>query len=383
MFKRYLGLILLVGGLQALLGSVAMASPPVPGSGWEVFGTFNPTNLMPGGKGELNLYVYNTGELPSSPEGATLTDTLPEALEATPPAGCSGTKVVVCHLGEVQPIAEPARLHIPVSVASDASEASSPVDLVSVSGGGASGPAEARVPVVFSTGEASLGFANADAWLTNANGLVDTQAGSHPYELTMVFAPNVHDIPPSQLSAELATGGEPHAIDVNLPPGLVGEPGAVPKCPREQFDAGNEDGEEGCPADTEIGEDYALVPGTFGHFVVFNLVPPPGVAAEFGFDFAGTHTFLDARVRSGGDYGITEHANVPQLGVRFNTVRIWGVPGEHPQNGSGSTRPFLSLPTSCGAPPVFSVEMLGTWQDPGAFAEASFPWHNNRGVPVG
>ena len=116
------------------------------------------------------------------------------------------------------------------------------------------------------------------------------------------------------------------ALDVNLPPGLVGEPGAVPKCTREQFDNG---AEGKCPADTAIGVDEATVAGPSGVFTVYNLVPPPGVAAQFGFNFNGTHTFLDAKVRSGGDYGITEHVNVPQLKVLFNTITIWGVPGEH------------------------------------------------------
>ena len=115
---------------------------------------------------------------------------------------------------------------------------------------------------------------------------------------------------------------------------------------------------------------------------MYNLVPPPGVAAEFGFEFNGTHVFLDARVRSGGDYGITVHANVPQLQVIFNTVQIWGVPGEH---GTGApVRPFLTLPTSCGAPPVFSAEMLGTWQDPEAvIPPVVIPWHDSQGEPEG
>ena len=90
------------------------------------------------------------------------------------------------------------------------------------------------MPVVFAAGEAGFGFANADGWITNANGTVDTQAGSHPYEATFVFAPNVNRCGGLRIPA----GGEPHTLNVNLPPGLIGEPGAVPKCPRELFDAG-------------------------------------------------------------------------------------------------------------------------------------------------
>jgi hypothetical protein len=195
----------------------------------------------------------------------------------------------------------------------------------------------------------------------------------------MVFAPDVEEVG----SYELPAGGEAQALDVNLPPGLVGEPGAVPECTREAFDAGEQ---EPCPESTKIGEDHALVAGSGGtgtfNFSVYNLVPPPGVAAQFGFDFNGTRTFLDAGVRSGGDYGITEHVNVPQLKVLFNSVTIWGVPGEH---GTGAPlKPFLTLPTSCGAPPVFSVEMLGTWQHPRETAPvATFTYHNSEGVSVG
>ena len=79
-----------------------------------------------------------------------------------------------------------------------------------------------------------------------------------------------------------------------------------------------------------IGENYPAVSGAgLLRESVFNLVPPPGVAAEFGFDFNGINVFVDARIRSGGDYGITEHANIPQRKVVFNTTTIWGNPGEH------------------------------------------------------
>ena len=214
----------------------------MPAPGWEVFGTLTPTHLEPGGKGLLTLFVYNVGEAENYGESVTLVDTLPEGLEAQPPAGCSGTRVVTCNLtemfGVIPPSGAPTEVLIPVSVAASASNASGPVDLVSVTGGGALGPADARVPVVFGSGEAGFGFANADGWITNADGTADTQAGSHPYELTVVFAPNVND----NSIYELPAGGEPHTLNVNLPAGLIGEPGAVPKCPRALFDA------EECPA---------------------------------------------------------------------------------------------------------------------------------------
>jgi hypothetical protein len=372
-FKRSLVLLLAVCAFLVLAASSAIADTAAPG--WEVFGNFSPTNLSPGSNGVLQLRVYNTGASAVEEEGPTLVDELPEGLEAEPGGKCSGTKVVTCTMREIPPGPRPRSISIIVHVAPAASNIGSPVDRVRVSGGGATAAASATVPVVYSSEPAQFGVANVDGWITNADGTVDRQAGSHPYELTMAFAPNSNEVE----GVELPAGGEPEALDVSLPPGFVGEPSAVPECTRQQFDS-VESG-EGCPADSQIGEDIAVVAGGGGSFAVYNLVPPPGVAAEFGFDFNGTHTFLDAHVRSGGDYGITVHTNVPQLKVLFNTVTIWGTPGEH---GTGAPlKPFLTLPTSCGAPPVFGVEELGTWQHPNAFAQASFPYHDSEGVPVG
>ena len=386
MFKRYLVSLVVVFGLAAVFVSSAVADAPAPG--WEVFGYFSPTNLSPGGNGVLQLHVYNTGASAIEEEGPTLVDELPEGLEAEPGGKCSGTKVVTCTMREIPPGPNPRSISINVHVAADASDVGNPVDHVSVSGAGALGPAAATIPVVYSSEPAGLGFVNVDGWITNADGTVDTQAGSHPYELTMAFAPNADDIE----DFELPAGGEAQALDVNLPPGLVGEPSAVPECTRQQFDSVGSG--EGCPGDSQIGEDIAVVAGGGGSFAVYNLVPPPGVAAQFGFDFNGTHTFLDARVRSGGDYGITEHVNVPQLKILFNTITIWGFPGKHSAEEKGETRseselaeegqrPLLTLPTSCGEPPEFTQEMLGTWQHPDATAPvASFKWHNSEGTPV-
>ena len=63
------------------------------------------------------------------------------------------------------------------------------VDLVSVTGGGALGVSKSRVPVLVRlVSRRRWGFADFDAWLSNADGTTDTQAGSHPYSLTVAFA---------------------------------------------------------------------------------------------------------------------------------------------------------------------------------------------------
>ena len=395
--------LLLVSAICALgLFSVA-AQAETPAPGWEAFGFFGPTNLTPGGSGELHLYVYNVGaETSSGP--LTVTNRLPDGMTATEgKGGCEEKEasVLTCEVGGLAPTKAPAVLLIPVSVPPGLSGMAT--DEIEVAGGGALQPAKATVPVTFSETPAGLGFSNADAWLSNANGTLDTQAGSHPYSLTVAFAMNNT----RSGDEETPAGGEPRVLDVKLPSGLVGDPNAVPQCPRELFDEGEIglDYGEGCPASTNIGYVNVLAKGLASGAVypVFNLVPPPGIAAQFAFDITGsTPVFLDARVRSGGDNGITSHTpNVPQRGTLLFTGTFWGVPAEESHDferrGSGCVpdgkggcgagvpaKPFLTLPTSCGAPAQFTTEETSTWQEESVTpASFTFKTHNQSDEPAG
>jgi uncharacterized repeat protein (TIGR01451 family) len=383
-----------VGALVALSSS---ASAITAAPGWEIFTRVAPTNLPPGGHGEFTIYVYNTGAA-SSVGTATVTDTLPHGLAAT--GGCPGTQVVTCTLGAVGP-GEVASFKIPVDVEREVSGTA--VNQVTVAGGGALVPASASADVTFSALSTSLGFNSFDAWFSNADGTPDTQAGSHPYELTVAFALNDKGL---GVGEETPTGGEVNTVTVNLPPGVVANPTAVPQCSRRAFDAGEEGEEAGeqCPADTQVGTDSVEIEGFgafTGTFKVYNLVPPAGIPAQFAFDWNGTAVFLDSGVRTGGDNGIsTTTANIPQRSVLVNSATIWGVPAEASHNaqrggreciflesGCGSDAPltpFLSLPTSCKAPGEFTAEVLGTWQDPSAMAGPAKAFvHDNDGKPIG
>ena len=399
-------------GVSLCTSAAAFAEEARPG--WEVFGRFGPTELHPGGYGLLTVYVLNSGG-GSVSGSATMVDELPAGLEAVSeiPADheaeqeyivesgeCSGSPVVRCEVSNAQPVGAPAVFRIPVRVSSGTQPTNSLVDLMSVRGGGALGEGKGSVPVVVGAGTAGFGFSGFDGWLSNLDGTTDTQAGSHPYSLSIAFSPNSLG---AGNSKERPAAGEAHALNVNLPPGLVGEPGAVPECTRQQLD-----GEE-CPPTTKVGMDYASIAGPyFLSFEIFNLVPPPGVAAQFGFTVLGQSIFLDSNVRSGGDNGITTHINpYPERGVVFNVATIWGYPGQvqneqaEQRDEPGKSvsqleeegeRPLLTLPTSCGAPPQFGIEALGTWQEENAVAHEDDPlfkaqssdtMHNNAHEPVG
>jgi hypothetical protein len=382
---------LLFCALSLLWSSSALAASEAPG--WHVFGRVLPTNTPPGGEGALELQVYNIGAVEDVNEGPTVTVALPEGVTAT--GGCPGTTVVTCDLGPVS-TGIPTTLYIQVHVAEDVSPAFDGEAQVTVAGGGALVAASTPVPIRIGSTASGLGFSNFDTWFSNPDGTIDTQAGSHPYELTVAYAVNTV----SEEGYNVPTGGEEHDIDVNLPPGLVGNPNAVPQCTREQFDGG-ESGSPECPASSQVGEDLVYVAGAGARLPVYNLVPPAGVAAQFAFVLSGQALFLDAGVRTGADNGITEHANnVPQLTINFNETTIWGVPAEASHDshregvgcindGSGgcgsNTAPaaLLSLPTSCAGPQTPSIEMRGTWQNEQAEVSAQSIVRGDNGLPTG
>jgi hypothetical protein len=384
MLKRYAMVLFTVCALVCSFCSLAMADSSAPG--YEVTGNIVPTNLAPDGIGKLYLYVYNIGAASSS-EGPTVTDVLPAGVsmdgEATnrvkEPVDCSATTVagrslVTCVSTPVgSPGGGPELIQIPLSVGAGVSNTPEPVNRVTVSGGGSSKPAVVSFPVHFGEGVAPAGFSNFDSWFGNSDGTLDTQAGSHPYDLTVAFSLNAT----LELGESNPSGGEAHFINVNLPPGIVGAPTTVPRCTRLQFST------EVCPADTWIGVDNVTTNGLHNfQFRIYNLVPPAGVPAEFAFNFNGVDTYLDAQVRSGGDSGITEHASVPQRRVSFNSATIWGIPAEH--NGGGlAPVPFLTLPTSCEKPLEFGAEILGTWQNESVRApRATSLTHNLEDTPT-
>jgi hypothetical protein len=208
-------------------------------------------------------------------------------------------------------------------------------------------------------------------------GAVDTQAGSHPFQLTTTIALN-------QTANEAKPPALPHNLQFKLPPGLIGNAAAIPQCSDRLFRTripgvtANE-----CPASTAVGaavlnvdEPNQLQLATLA-VPVFNLEPGNGEPARFGFEFAGSAVTLDTGVRSGRDYGVTVSvSNITEL-TNFisSTVTFWGAPGDRshdhsrgwqcligghgiqpeggaacpPGNGSQAS-PFLTLPSSCAVP---------------------------------
>ncbi len=168
-------------------------------------------------------------------------------------------------------------------------------------------------------------------------GSLDVQAGSHPYALTTSFVLNEGEEKGGKF---LAVGGGLKDVQVVLPPGLLGNPDAVPACSYHDFL------DKTCPDDTAVGEattglgeSYGYVSKTLHRLVdeeqfytnpVYNVEPPGGVPLELGVMVEGAHpVLLDASIRTGGDYGATVTSPDIAEAVVVASVKLtlWGVPG--------------------------------------------------------
>lgn len=192
--------------------------------------------------------------------------------------------------------------------------------------------------------------------------LSDKQAGKHA-DLTVAV----------KLTRD---GNSPYAkardIEIHLPPGVLGNPQAVPRCTTEQLGEDLED--SACPFDSQVGTTLVRtvqpVTGVFKE-PVYNMVRPKGsdVVARLGFIAVGWPAFINIRVDPV-DYSLIATAEgLPSAtGLSEATTTIWGLPsasihdedritpyeavhGGAPPEGRAVTEggPFFSNPTDCAA----------------------------------
>lgn len=262
---------------------------------------------------------------------------------------------------------------------------------------------------------AGFGFQKVENTIVNQDGSPDVQAGSHPFAIDTAITFN-QKIQPDGVTIP---DGDLKDLDVRLPPGFTGSATAMPKCPTELFFTPNPvrqlDGAS-CPASTQIGvaraelnlaEEPSKPPASL-YLPVYNLVPPPGVPAAFGFNPTGLAVVLAARVRTGEDYGVTvDSTNDSEVKRIYGvTTTLWGVPYDHShdaQRGNclgiegssfgscpvdAAAVPFLTMPTACSPTPLTTFFYADSWQEPvrsleteGVHGEAGT--HGSEGEPVG
>jgi hypothetical protein len=219
----------------------------------------------------------------------------------------------------------------------------------------------------------------------------DLQAGSHPYQFTAKFAFNTA----IDKQGETLPEGSVKDVRFELPRGVIGSPNALPQCPMSIFGSGGFLGLVGgrCPADTQVGT--TVLDTTIGHLSlsVYNLVPPPGVAAQFGI-VGLTPIALNVAIRSTSDYGLTVeiHDLSQVIPIRGVALTLWGIPAEAAHNSarngcpsegcpSAPLVPLLTMPTSCSEPLTTTIA-TDSWEAPGTFVGESATGKGTDGKPI-
>jgi hypothetical protein len=230
--------------------------------------------------------------------------------------------------------------------------------------------------------------------------LSTTQAGAHP-DFTFTF--DIAKDPESKPNVFGLKDGYASTRDVRieLPPGLIGNPnvlGEPQQCTMLDLSTVLEP-EGGCPNGSQVGITTVYAYGLTTAFrePVYMMTSPGGdVVARLAF-IAGVYPiFVDAKVRSEGDYGLTlEVLNAPTVARLIKSeATTWGVPADHshdterctvlevfhgctksPLRPPGSRAlPFMTNPTRCGVPLKMRVG-ASSWVEPDRFdfKSASFP----------
>jgi hypothetical protein len=351
------------------------------------------------GDGQIVVFAENLGD--ADVDGATapvtIADIVPPGMVATNIEGfvngstrtklpCSNA-TVSCTFAGPSPLPPYETLELVVSVKVEEGAQSGMDNEVTITGGGAPA-ASARQPITVSSSPVPFGVTSYGLALEEEGGAHDTQAGSHPFQVTTTLALN-QTVDPRTPPAPVKD------LRFELPPGLIGNPTPLPQCTDLEFDTAKGGSTNDCPPDTVIGVASVTIStravGT-GAAPLFNLTPRVGEPARFGFEVEGNPVILDTSVRTGGDYGVTVNANNITEAAAFlsSRVTIWGVPGDSRHDTSrgwecvaggrdrvestppctplGQTHPspFLMLPTSCTGP-LHTTVQGDSWAQPGNF----------------
>ncbi len=406
---------------------------------WHLSSSSRPTYLQPtivkgssspDHDGEIVVTAANIGDADADPEvePITLTDKLPKGLKAVAiegyvneavtlqyeyPLECSLESLSCTFTGENSDgaISVPpyGGLQMRIAVVLRPGAKSGEVNEAAVVGGGA--PSDAvKQSLTVSANPPPFGVNTYEIRPENAGGSVDTQAGSHPFQLTATLGLNeTYEEAFYTIFDKTLPFPEPVALTKDLhfkvPAGLIGNPAPFAQCKLADFLEEPGPNNVGlCPKQSVVGVARVVVtlPGVGGGDAIpfvqplFTIEPAFGEPARFGFIVHGVPVLLDTSVRTGGDYGVTVSVNnISQIaGFISSEVTFWGVPGDPRHNlargencllgaaevadgdsvndvspcaplGEATPPPLLALPTSCTGPLQTTME-ADSWKEPQA-----------------
>ncbi len=403
----------------AALGAGAVAAPAQASAGawWLANSSAAPTNLKPGSKVIIYAMATDIGyeDVSGASSHVVFSDTVPAGLKVIIESGEAGVyrtlnqtyktifppctttgRVFSCSLeGDIRP-AESVRVRVEAEVEPGVELGSTLTNEFKVEGGltpkGGAPTAQTFKKEMPVTDEAvKFGTERFELRPENKDGTPDTQAGSHPFQLTTIFnlnktlEPYVSFGQPALLPFLPALPKDLHFI---LPPGMVGAVAKVPQCSGTDFVAVVNGKGNRCKPDSAIGFANATLdePLNIGPFTqevpIFNLTPTKGEPARFGFIAHTVPVVLTTHVRSGKDYAVevSVHLLPESIEILNTEATFWGVPhaAEHDNARSwpclgggylGEEEPceelkdpeppaLLTMPTSCDGTPQASVHAV-------------------------
>lgn len=243
---------------------------------------------------------------------------------------------------------------------------------------------------------AAFGLHDLDATFTDAAGAPAMAAGTHPFAFTTKLKVNTVGV-----GAEEGPDGAVKDLIFDVPAGMAVNPSAVPTCSAADFAITGGDGNNNCPNATAVGTIGALGepgnpnPTDFG--AIYNLKPPPGVAARFGFRVLSVQLGIEGGVRPEGEFNaFAQTLGIAQAEPFFGAIAtLWGTPSDPRHNSQrgkcllnkGSCpvevneKAFLTLPTRCTGP-LRTTFKADPWQQPGAFFEETILSHDDAEPPA-
>jgi hypothetical protein len=231
------------------------------------------------------------------------------------------------------------------------------------------------------------------AEFVNAEDGIVTQAGAHPYDLSLYWAFN-NKVQRLNFTED-APSEDVKDIAVELPPGVAGDELALGQCTTSVL------GEANCPGSSQVGNIQVTLTGgaEVPSWGMFNVKPDNGHTNELGFSADGIFpVHMPTTVRTDNDYGLTSITpHVPNGLGSISSVEasVWGVPADHShdnrrvlsgwstgyyaegvENGANVSPlppiPFLTMPSQCGKPLVFRVA-VDSYLHPGRLLPDSSP----------
>ncbi len=232
-----------------------------------------------------------------------------------------------------------------------------------------------------SSGAPPFSLSNFEFNIDGTDGLPDTQAGGHAYELqTNIGFNNSFRSNAPEIREETTDVQDVKDLLVDLPLGFIGSTLAAPECTLAQLSG------QTCPSDAIVGhiKTEPLDAGSVDS-PIYNLVPEHGSPAEFGYIDVedGAHAFYARVVPTPEGYVLqTRSPDIPQVDLRRVEVTFYGDPAAKQEElalREGKTPtplaqvPFFTNPTDCSGKGLVATVYMDSWQNPGTYTSYGAP----------